>query len=48
MFGGVAVLSAWGLLLWPLLARLGVEAVMIARDEGMNRDAGAEPSTAAW
>lgn len=35
MFGGIAVFGGWGLLLGPLLVRLGMEAVAIARDEGM-------------
>jgi predicted PurR-regulated permease PerM len=32
MFGGLATIGAWGLLLGPLLVRLAVEAVSIERD----------------
>ena len=33
MFGGLATVGAWGLLLGPLLVRLAVEAVSIEREE---------------
>ncbi|HEU4537534.1 MAG TPA: AI-2E family transporter [Polyangiaceae bacterium] len=35
MFGGLAVAGAWGLILGPLLVRLGKEALVIAREEGI-------------
>jgi predicted PurR-regulated permease PerM len=33
MFGGLATVGAWGLILGPLLVRLAVEAVSIERDK---------------
>lgn len=35
MFGGLALAGAWGLILGPLLVRLGKEALLIAREEGI-------------
>jgi predicted PurR-regulated permease PerM len=35
MFGGLALAGAWGLILGPLLVRLGKEALVIAREEGI-------------
>jgi len=37
MFGGLATVGAWGLLLGPLLVRLAVEAVSIERDGRLER-----------
>jgi len=37
MFGGLATVGAWGLLLGPLLVRLAAEAVSIERDERVER-----------
>ena len=37
MFGGLATLGGWGLLLGPLLVRLAVEAVAIERDQRLTR-----------
>ncbi|HEY3353201.1 MAG TPA: AI-2E family transporter [Polyangia bacterium] len=35
MFGGLATVGVWGLVLGPLLVRLGVEAMAILREEGL-------------
>jgi predicted PurR-regulated permease PerM len=35
MLGGIAVFGAWGLILGPLLVRLAVEALAIAREQGL-------------
>jgi predicted PurR-regulated permease PerM len=35
MFGGLALAGPWGLMLGPLLVRLGKEAITIAREEGI-------------
>ncbi|HEU4411598.1 MAG TPA: AI-2E family transporter [Polyangiaceae bacterium] len=35
MFGGLALAGPWGLILGPLLVRLGKEAIVIAREEGI-------------
>jgi predicted PurR-regulated permease PerM len=44
MFGGLATVGAWGLLLGPLLVRLAVEAVSIERDErGVRSNAASSP-----
>jgi sensor domain CHASE-containing protein/uncharacterized membrane protein len=43
MFGGLATVGAWGLLLGPLLVRLAVEAVAIERDERLARAAPVGP-----
>jgi predicted PurR-regulated permease PerM len=48
MFGGIAVFGPWGLLLGPLLVRLGVEAVSIAHDEGMHGGVEASSTPGAW
>jgi predicted PurR-regulated permease PerM len=46
MFGGLATVGGWGLLLGPLLVRLAVEAVSIERDERLGRSQAAAPSPA--
>jgi predicted PurR-regulated permease PerM len=43
MFGGLATVGGWGLLLGPLVVRLAVEAVSIERDERLART-GAAPA----
>ena len=47
MFGGLATVGAWGLLLGPLLVRLAVEAVSIERDGRLERESAAAPPPAA-
>jgi predicted PurR-regulated permease PerM len=46
MFGGLATVGAWGLLLGPLLVRLAVEAVSIEHDERVDRSGPAVPPPA--
>jgi predicted PurR-regulated permease PerM len=46
MFGGLATVGAWGLLLGPLLVRLAVEAVSIEHDERVDRSNAAAPPPA--
>lgn len=46
MFGGLATVGAWGLLLGPLLVRLAVEAVSIEHDERVDRSTPSAPATA--
>jgi predicted PurR-regulated permease PerM len=46
MFGGLATVGAWGLLLGPLLVRLAVEAVSIERDGRLERASAANPPPA--
>jgi predicted PurR-regulated permease PerM len=46
MFGGLATVGAWGLLLGPLLVRLAVEAVSIERDERVVRATASGPTPA--
>jgi len=46
MFGGLATVGAWGLLLGPLLVRLAVEAVSIEHDERVDRSGPALPPPA--
>jgi len=43
MFGGLALLGAWGLVLGPLLVRLAVEALEISRDDRLFRRSGPQP-----
>jgi len=43
MFGGLALFGAWGLVLGPLVVRFAVEALKIAREEGLFRPSRAEP-----
>jgi predicted PurR-regulated permease PerM len=46
MFGGLATVGVWGLVLGPLVVRLGVEAMAIVRDEGMLGHGGPQPHEA--
>jgi predicted PurR-regulated permease PerM len=46
MFGGLATVGAWGLVLGPLLVRLAMEAVSIERDERVARASEAAPPRA--
>jgi predicted PurR-regulated permease PerM len=46
MFGGLATVGAWGLVLGPLLVRLAMEAVSIERDERVARVSEAAPPRA--
>jgi predicted PurR-regulated permease PerM len=54
MLGGIALFGAWGLLLGPLLVRLGLEALRLGRDRrelgvpggGLVRSRGDEPAGA--
>jgi predicted PurR-regulated permease PerM len=46
MFGGLATVGAWGLVLGPLLVRLAMEAVSIERDERVERSSAADPPPA--
>lgn len=41
LFGGLTLYGAAGIILGPLLVRLGVEALEIARDEGLTAESGA-------
>lgn len=43
MFGGLALLGTWGLVLGPLLVRLAVEGLNIAREENLFRSSGPAP-----
>jgi predicted PurR-regulated permease PerM len=47
MFGGLATVGGWGLLLGPLLVRLAVEAVSIERDERLARAKAGAPDDCA-
>jgi len=46
MFGGLATVGAWGLVLGPLLVRLAVEAVSVERDEPVDPSSAAAPPPA--
>jgi predicted PurR-regulated permease PerM len=44
IFGGIALAGGWGLLLGPLLVRLGIEALAIAKDDHLFEPASADVS----